>query len=184
MSLIQFSQHWESYLFWCYIYLMKTSLFIHWLPLGKCIKCSSMDSWFKFYYTLLFYDFWWHFHEWSKTLYPFCWFMSYDLCAILLIHFISGIFGAWICCRASWFIQGVSPCLLIYFFIFLFFSTMFNITFGKSRIHNFTLISSLYFMMGWKNGVAARKEVMILACFWKFLGKISSVPFLQYVVLK
>lgn len=33
------------------------------------------------------------------------------------------------------------------------------------------LFSSLYFMMEQKNGVVARKEVMILSCFWKFRGE-------------
>jgi len=51
-----------------------------------------------------------NFHELSKTviflffvemiklvsLYPLCWFIIYDSCGILLIHFPSGMLGAWI----------------------------------------------------------------------------------------
>lgn len=117
----------------------------------------------------------------SAILYPsvisFCWFMIRHLFEILLIHFPSGMFGIWIqCCRGFFHCSGgksnvyksiSSQCIL-----FIMISYQFIVT-----DYICLLFSSLYFMMEQKNGVVARKEVMILACFWKFRGERSLFNF-------
>lgn len=124
-----------------------------------------------------------NFHELSKTeiFFTFCWDdKTCDFVSIMLIYhlwllwnltFLLACLGLGFCCRVILIYSGSKSILLIFFFTFFLLGNDHILI--LQLIITLNLIFSLHFMMVWKNGVAARKEAMILAYFWKFQGKRS-----------